>query len=177
MTKISSHIKIFASTAFFLAASCALSGCSSDEAARAFGLKRSLPDEYTVTTRAPLSMPPSERMALPGGEKGDENSLDKSASLEAMETLSPEMAIHPITGEPSPGQSELSTATSKAAAMPDSGGLLPAEDPRFINRLMFWKPKQTTGSVVQAEEENHRLRRNEALGRPMNEGPTPTERG
>ncbi|QCE32444.1 DUF3035 domain-containing protein [Acetobacteraceae bacterium] len=172
--KISYHAVNLAGSVFFLGTVLVLSGCSSDEAARAFGLKRSLPDEYTVTTRAPLSMPPSERMALPGGEKGEGTDVDKSASLEAMETLSPEMAIHPVVGEPSPGQTELSSATQRAAATPDSGGLAASEDPRFINSLMFWKgPK--TGNVVNADEENHRLRRNEALGRPMNEGPTPTE--
>ncbi|QCE35202.1 DUF3035 domain-containing protein [Acetobacteraceae bacterium] len=172
--KHSYHVKILTTVvcSFFL--STALSGCSGDEAARAFGLKRSLPDEYTVTTRAPLSMPPSERMALPGGDKSEGSDVDKSASLEAMETLSPEMAIHPIVGEPSPGQSELTAATQKAAATPDSGGLSESEDPRFVNRVMFWKEKKT-GAVVSAEAENHRLRRNEALGRPMNEGPTPTE--
>ncbi len=35
-----------------------LAGCDTGDLTRTFGLTRDSPDEYTVTTRAPLSMPP-----------------------------------------------------------------------------------------------------------------------
>ena len=42
-----------------LAAGALLAGCGADTA-RSFGLTRDAPDEFQVTTRAPLSMPPPE---------------------------------------------------------------------------------------------------------------------
>ena len=44
------------------ACAAALAGCSGDSQ-RTFGFSRDAPDEFTVTTRAPLAMPPS--FALP----------------------------------------------------------------------------------------------------------------
>ena len=48
-----------------LAAVVALTGCSGDELTRNFGLTRDAPDEFTVTTRAPLSMPPNYQLRPP----------------------------------------------------------------------------------------------------------------
>ena len=42
-----------------------LAGCSGDKLTRTFGLTRDAPDEYTVTTRAPLSMPPDYNLRPP----------------------------------------------------------------------------------------------------------------
>lgn len=42
-----------------------LSACSGDDLSRSFGLTRDTPDEFTVTTRAPLSMPPDYALRPP----------------------------------------------------------------------------------------------------------------
>ena len=42
-----------------------LSACSGDELTRTFGLTRDAPDEFQVTTRAPLSMPPDFTLRPP----------------------------------------------------------------------------------------------------------------
>ena len=42
-----------------------LAACSGDELTRTFGLTRDAPDEFQVTTRAPLSMPPDFTLRPP----------------------------------------------------------------------------------------------------------------
>ncbi|RYE94373.1 MAG: DUF3035 domain-containing protein [Oxalobacteraceae bacterium] len=51
-----------------------LGACSGDELTRTFGLTRDAPDEFQVTTRAPLSMPPdfSLRPPRPGASRPQE---------------------------------------------------------------------------------------------------------
>ena len=42
-----------------------LSGCGGDDISRSFGLQRDAPDEFQVSTRAPLSMPPDFTLRAP----------------------------------------------------------------------------------------------------------------
>ncbi|GLQ60762.1 DUF3035 domain-containing protein [Gluconobacter japonicus] len=147
-----------------------LSGCSGSDLERAFGMERYMPDEYTVTTRAPLSMPPSEKMQLPGAD--DAHRPDESPRMQALETLSPDTALHPITGENSSGQSALVGQADKASNAPNNAEL-GAADAGFVDNLMFWKGGQA-GSVVDGDAENRRIRENSALGRNPATGATPT---
>ena len=56
----SSRISLFALGTLVL-----LPGCSGTDITRTFGLVRDAPDEFTVTTRAPLSMPPDSTLRAP----------------------------------------------------------------------------------------------------------------
>lgn len=147
-----------------------LSACSGSDVVRAFGTQRSAPDEYTVTTRAPLSMPPSEKLSLPGSENA--NRPDQSARMQALETLDPDVALHPITGEDSNGQEALvgqADATSKSPFNAELGD----KNAGFVDSLMFWQGGKA-GTVVDADAENERIGRNSALGQKINTGATPT---
>src|SRR5213080_4115971 len=64
-----------------LAGALALAACSGDELTRTFGLTRDPPDEFQVTTRAPLSMPPdfSLRPPRPGASRPQELSQRQQA--------------------------------------------------------------------------------------------------
>ncbi|MFT9296579.1 MAG: DUF3035 domain-containing protein [Gluconobacter sp.] len=147
-----------------------LSGCSGSDLERAFGMERYMPDEYTVTTRAPLSMPPSEKMQLPGA--ADAHRPDESPRMQALETLSPDAALHPFGGENSSGQSALVGQVDKASGAPNNAEL-GAADAGFVDNLMFWRGGQA-GSVVDGDAENRRIRENSALGRNPATGATPT---
>ncbi|EHH67048.1 hypothetical protein GMO_26680 [Gluconobacter morbifer G707] len=149
-----------------------LSGCSGSDVSRALGLQRSMPDEYTVTTRAPLSMPPSEKMQLPGA--ADAHRPDESPRMQALETLSPDTAVHPNVGSNSPGQSALVGQVDKSAEGPNNAEL-GAADAGFVDNIMFWKGG-SAGSVVDGDAENRRIRENSALGRNAATGATPTVR-
>ncbi len=58
-----------------------LAACSGDELTRTFGLTRDAPDEFQVTTRAPLSMPPdfSLRPPQPGAQRPQEMTQQQQA--------------------------------------------------------------------------------------------------
>lgn len=165
-----SQIGVVASSGLILAGGLMLSGCAGNELSRAFGMERIMPDEYTVTTRAPLSMPPSEKMQLPGAI--DAHRPDESPRMQALETLSPEAALNPVQGSPSAGQTALVDQAARAAAAPDNAELGKA-DAGFVDNLMFWS-RGHVGDVVDGDGENQRIRENSALGRRPTTGATPT---
>lgn len=148
-----------------------LSGCSGSETARAFGLERSMPDEYTVTTRAPLSMPTSDELAKPT-RNGDERRQDESERLQALETLSPDVALRGTNGDTSEGQTILVNEAAAASDTVDTGELA-SSGSGFVEQLMFWKGGHA-GTVVDAKAENQRLKTNAALGKPPTKGATLT---
>src|SRR3978361_2459132 len=82
-----------------------LSGCS-DGLSRTFGLTRDAPDEYTVTTRAPLSMPPDYNLRPP--RPGAPRPQEQSERQQAEEALVPQLALSaPHSGNVTPRQAAL----------------------------------------------------------------------
>jgi Protein of unknown function (DUF3035) len=147
-----------------------LAGCSGADVNRAFGLERDSPDEYTVTTRAPLSMPPTQELAVPHSDAS--RPQDESPRLQALETLSPNVALQSADGAPSSGQAALVNEADAAGAAPDKGELGQSGQ-GFISQLMFWNGGGA-GNVVDSTAENRRLRQNAALGNSPTQGATPT---
>ena len=160
-----------------MAASLALAGCSGDNSlSRTIGLSRDAPDEFTVTTRAPLSMPPdfSLRPPRPGASRPQE--LSERQQAEA--TLSPTTALAGGPAGSSPGQQALLSAAGPAAPRDirnevDAEAQLDQPGRSFSDRLMFWKPAPPPGTPVDPKGEAQRLRQNAALGEPVNNGDTP----
>lgn len=156
-------------------AACSTSG---DSLSRSIGLTRDVPDEFVVTTRAPLSMPPnfSLRPPSPGAQRPQE----MTQSLAAETALVPETALAgtPVQGTLSRGQTALldaagppapadirTTVNRDAASEADNHGL--------TDKLMFWKSTPLPGIVVDPSAEAKRLRENAALGQPEDTGDTP----
>ncbi len=153
----------------------ALAGCGND-LSRTIGLTRDAPDEFTVTTRAPLSMPPdfSLRPPRPGASRPQE--LSERQQAEA--TLSPTAALGGTPAGTSPGQQALISAAGPAAPRDirnqvDSEAQLDQPGRSFTDRLMFWKPSPPAGTPVDATRESQRLRQNAALGQSVESGDTP----
>src|ERR1700712_2334408 len=96
-----------------LAGALGLAACSGDELTRTFGLSRDAPDEFQVTTRAPLSMPPdfSLRPPRPGASRPQE--LSERQQAEA--TLAPDAALQGAQTGTTPGQQALLSASGPAA--------------------------------------------------------------
>jgi hypothetical protein len=152
-----------------------LAACS-DSLTRTIGLTRDAPDEFTVTTRAPLSMPPdfSLRPPRPGASRPQE--LSERAQAEA--TLSPTTALGSPAAANSPGQQALVSAAGPAAPRDirnqvDADAELDNPGPSFTDRLMFWKPTPLPGTAVDPKKEAQRLRQNAALGQDVTTGDTP----
>jgi hypothetical protein len=143
--------------------------------ARTFGLARDAPDEFRVTTRAPLSMPPD--FALHPPQPGASRPQEMTQRDQAAATLVPDSALSTDSSTMSPGQQELLQQAGPAApanirnevdATPD-----PASQRSLTDRLMFWKAPNNQGTVVDASKETQRLRANAALGQSPEIGDTP----
>lgn len=154
----------------------ACSGGADADLMRTIGLTRDVPDEFTVTTRAPLSMPPdfSLRPPSPGATRPQEQSPRQAAEA----TLSPQAALASNTTASSPGQQAFLAATGPSApsdirAQVDRSAALESGNTRLTDQLMFWKPTPPPGDVVDASKESQRIRSNSALGQPQGVGDTP----
>ncbi len=152
-----------------------LAGCG-DDLSRTIGLTRDAPDEFTVTTRAPLSMPPdfALRPPRPGASRPQE--LTERQQAEA--TLSPTTALGGTPAGTSPGQQALVRAAGPAAPRDirnqvDQEAQLDQAGRSFTDRLMFWKPTPQPGTPVDPQRESQRLRQNAALGQQPQTGDTP----
>ena len=157
-------------------AALALSACNGDELTRTFGLSRDAPDEFTVTTRAPLSMPPdfTLRPPRPGAVRPQE--LTQSQQAEA--ALTPDTVLGGPVVAPTAGQQALVAAAGRAAPADirnrvDSEAALDAPSRSLSDRLMFWQSPPPPGTQVDAQRESARLRQNAALGQSPESGDTP----
>ena len=153
----------------------ALAACG-DDLSRSIGLSRDAPDEFTVTTRAPLSMPPdfSLRPPRPGASRPQE--LSERAQAEA--ALSPTTALSAAPVGTSPGQQALIAQAGPPAPRDirnqvDADAQLDQPGHSFTDRLMFWKPTPPAGTAVDPKQEAQRLRQNAALGQTVTQGDTP----
>lgn len=153
-----------------------LAGCSADKLIRTFGLSRDAPDEYTVTTRAPLSMPPDYnlRPPMPGAPRPQE----QSERQQAKEALTPESALNAPESEVSPGQEALVRAAGPDAPagirrQVDIDANRADADDGFIDKLLHWRRPSMQNVQVDAQKESQRLRENAALGEAPDVGTTP----
>src|SRR6516225_6650899 len=90
-----------------------LGGCNSDKLGRAFGFVHDAPDEFTVTTRAPLAMPPT--FTLPPPTPGVGRPQEVSERTQAELALVPQMALGAPAEGNSPGQQALVQAAGPPA--------------------------------------------------------------
>jgi hypothetical protein len=153
-----------------------LSGCGGDKLARTFGLTRDAPDEYTVTTRAPLSMPPDFNLRPP--RPGAPRPQEQSERQQAQEALVPQLALGAPAGGASPGQAALLQETGPAAPSDirrrvDSDARYAANDESFIDQVLYWRKPNVDHAEVDAQRESQRLRQNAALGQGPDVGETP----
>lgn len=153
-----------------------LAGCSGDNLTRTFGLTRDAPDEYTVTTRAPLSMPPDYNLRPP--RPGAPRPQEQSERQQAEEALVPQLALGAPQGSASPGQTALVQEAGPAAPSDirrkvDQDARTDNADDGFIDKLLYWRKPNTQHAEVDPQKESQRLRQNAALGEGPDVGDTP----
>jgi hypothetical protein len=160
----------------------ALGACA--DARRAVGWDKAPPDEFRVTTRAPLSLPPDYglRPPQPGAPRPQEGTAIDQARNAVSGGRSVPRGQAAIQAE-SAGQTALLTRTGADRADPsiretvDREALVTAAAERsFTDKLVFWREPDPPGTVVDPGAESQRLRENQALGRPSTEGQTPVIR-
>ncbi len=156
-----------------------LAACGgTDNFARNIGLVRDAPDEFTVTTRAPLSMPP-DLTTLPPPTPGASRPQEQSTRDAAAAAITPQAALAPqAPASGTPGmQAFLSETGPKAPAdiraEVDRASALERGSPSLTDRLMFWRDPAPPVQSVDAAKEAQRLRANAALGNAPDTGATP----
>jgi len=154
-----------------------LAGCDNGGLARTFGLTRDAPDEFLVTTRAPLSLPPDYNLRPP--RPGAPRPQEQSEQRQAEEILVPQAALAgPRTGATSAGQSALLEQTGPNAPgdirrRVDQEARLDKADDGFIDRLLYWRKGDARSAVVDPDAEAQRVKANAALGQSQDNGTTP----
>lgn len=154
-----------------------LAGCGGDPA-RTFGFTRDAPDEFQVTTRAPLSMPPSLN-DLPTPRPGASRPQELSQRQAAEATMAPGSVFATPSTTQTRGESALVSQAGRPASPDirrrvDQESLkLDSADRGLVDRLMFWKEPEPPGTAVDPRRESARLRENAALGREATAGTTP----
>jgi hypothetical protein len=153
-----------------------LAACGGDTA-RTLGLTRDAPDEFQVTTRAPLSMPPSLG-SLPPPRPGMPRPQEVSARQQAEATLVPG-ATPSAARSQSSGEAALLGATGRGAPadirnrVDEESLRLERTDRTIVDRALFWRETPPPGIPVDPAREAQRLRENAALGRDAVDGETP----
>lgn len=145
----------------------ALSGC--DSFRRAAGLNKKSPDEFAVTTKAPLVIPPNFnlRPPLPGAPPA--NTLDPSsnAELALFSNADPQTVANNMKGSYTPGERMLLANAKAQAADPGIRARLNADqraavqnaDRSFTDRLLATSASPATGRPVNADAEVNKGRK------------------
>lgn len=167
---------IIASRLIAPVAAALLSGCADSSLSRTFGLTRDAPDEFTVVTRAPLSMPPDYTLRPP--QPGAVRPQDVSDRALAESALVPEAALGGAPAGASAGQVALvrdagGGAPADIRQRVDQEARLSASDDGFIDRLLYWRHPETQKVMVDAPKETQRLQQDSALGQSPVTGATP----
>ena len=162
-----------------------LVGCG-ENTARTLGFIRDAPDEFRVTTRAPLSMPPDMAGGLPPPRPGAPRPMERSARDEAEAVLVPSLALRDPRQQPrAAGGSVGEMALLQAAGPAPTADIRRRVDeesqrldrpPRDLaDRLIFWRDPPPLGIAVDPTREVQRIRENAALGIEGTAGDTPIQ--
>jgi hypothetical protein len=152
-----------------------LAGCGNGDVLRSFGLSRDAPDEFVVTARAPLSMPPTYMLRPPQPGASRPQELQPPNAAEA--ALVPQSALAAAPAGSSPGQLALvqeagPPAPADIRARVDAQAAIDAPKPGLTDKILFWFSPAEPGITVNAPQEAQRLRNNAALGRGVDQGET-----
>ena len=156
-----------------------LSGCES--AKKAFGGKKSAPDEFVVYKRPPLSQPPNFGLRPPTpGMPGQKSKSTTDVARDALLGRSNFTKDRQQKLAATPGLQALIESTGANAADPNirkkinqETSMLADEDQRLIDKMIFWVgDKPFEGTVLDPVKEEKRIREAQALGKPITEGAT-----
>ncbi|PHK95748.1 hypothetical protein CR162_06345 [Pseudoroseomonas rhizosphaerae] len=161
-----------------LACGLLLAGCGSDTA-RTLGFTRDAPDEFSVVTRAPLSLPPTLG-DLPPPRPGTPRPQELRGRAAGEATVAPGSAfgVGAATAPSSGEMALLAEAGPRAGSgirsqVDEESTRLDQPDRSVVDRLMFWRDSPQAGVAVDPRRESQRLRENAALGREPVDGETP----
>ena len=173
---ISNHgLRAAAHIVFVAALVTSLAACENMK--KQLGLTKQSPDEFSVVTRAPLTLPPnfSLRPPAPGERRPQEATAQERAKLAIYGA-----GAEAPAGAGSAGEQALLSRAGAGESAPDirriineENAIYAAGNQTFVDRLIFWQEPAPLGTVVDATGESRRLQEANALGEPPTEGETP----
>ncbi|MEI6984563.1 MAG: DUF3035 domain-containing protein [Rhodospirillaceae bacterium] len=155
-----------------------LAGCGGFR--QTFGLDHAPPDEFSVVSQAPLSLPPEYnlRPPRPGAPRPQDMAANQAAAAAIFGSKEAAGAQNNKSG---PGESKLLNQAGYVNAQSNIRATLDSEtrdlvvgDKRWVDYLLFWQKQSPPYTVVDATKESQRLRENAALGKSPTTGETPT---
>ena len=157
-----------------IAAVALLGGCA--KVRSQLGLGKQSPDEFSVVTRAPLSVPPDFSLRPPvPGEKRPQEKTAQALAQTALYGAAEDTAKAADT----PGERALLSHADANKAQPgirrtlnEENAILAADDQSFVDRLMFWQDKEPPGQIIDPQKEAQRVQEAIALGKSPTEGET-----
>jgi hypothetical protein len=174
-----------AKAGLFAALSLSLAACGGESLSDTLGYGKSAPDEFAIVTKAPLVIPPdySLRPPRPGALRPQE--MEMQPSIGAQRALIGQEALSAENAGPSQSQGELVLLqeTGATEADPRIRQVVNAEtrslverDKTFVDNVLFWKNSGPAPDerLVNPRGESERIQQNEAEGKPVTEGETPT---
>lgn len=146
-----------------LAGTFALSGCT--DVRRALGIERTTPDEFAVTARPPLTVPPDFALRPPGGAGAVQLQQNRRAEAAVFGPNRPNFATE--SANRSAGESALlETAAAGATVDPDVRQVIDRENPGpdkvdrgLFESIMFWQERTNpSNQTIDPKEEADRLK-------------------
>lgn len=158
-------------------------GCGG-QSGNILGLGKTAPDEFSVVSRAPLSLPPNYNLRPPnaaGARTQDIAPREKAKnSIFAASTGKRKTSGSNVGDDRSIGELALLTQSNALSAdvnirklINSESAVLAQEDGAFVERLIFWRSKTVPGVILDPKLEAKRLQENAALGKSVTEGETP----
>ena len=140
----------------------ALAGC--EDLRKAAGLNKKSPDEFAVTTKAPLVIPPDFNLRPPMPGAPPANALDPSSNAEAAlfsSNTDPQTVANGMRGNFTPGEKLLlanakvqnSDAAIRARLNADQRAAIQNADRSFTDRVLMTAATPDTGKPVNADAE------------------------
>jgi hypothetical protein len=153
--------------------SVALSGC--DSVKRAFGLEKTVPNEFDVVENAPLAIPPDFNLRPP--RPGAAPTQGESATAQARQTIfragGDKGPILDGDAQMSPGETDILRAAGADSAPGDIRQVVNREaadshpfGTTFVDELIFWrKPRENTKGLLDPVKETARLEEQKAAAK------------
>ncbi len=144
-----------------------------------FTNQKNPPDEFAVLTKAPLVIPPDYALRPP--KSGQSSPAALQAQQRAEQSVFGRRDVDPelLEGQSAGEQALLNRAGAIDAdpqireVLGEEVAALSSGDTSLTDRILFWQDNPTGISVVDADDEAERLRKNEEEGRPATDGDTP----
>ena len=161
-----------------VALSLIIAGCSgiSDQIT---GKGKYAPDEFSVISRAPLTLPPDYglRPPQPGAPRPQETRAQDVARAALLGAGGPSLS----DADASIGEQALLGRAGSANADPgirriinEESAIYAADNDTFVDNLMFWRDEELPGLIVDPTRESQRLEEATALGEDPLQGETAT---